>query len=243
MEEIATVAAYEGRKDLGNTQPGDGRRFKGRGPIQITGRANYLKAGDALQLDLLAHPDLLADPKNGVRAAAWWWTAHRLSQTADSLTLTGDARDLAQFDKLTKTINGGYNGRVDRHRRYLDCINATSDEDFATPTAALPGDGTIAGSDGTNPGSGGTKGLSSGTKSPSDETPPDLITKLAADPKRRSMVTKLGMRLGTPAATLLMALQAGNKFAWLAVTIIAIGLGVLVFFERRAIARFLQENL
>lgn len=47
--EFASGAAYEGRKDLGNTQPGDGKRFKGRGPIQLTGRANYKKAGDAVR--------------------------------------------------------------------------------------------------------------------------------------------------------------------------------------------------
>jgi putative chitinase len=60
FEEIASGAAYEGRRDLGNTQPGDGRRFKGRGPIQLTGRANYQRAGQALGLNLVAtQPKLL----------------------------------------------------------------------------------------------------------------------------------------------------------------------------------------
>jgi len=58
MEEIASGAAYEGRRDLGNTQPGDGKRYKGRGPIQLTGRANYAKVGAALSLPLLEHPEL-----------------------------------------------------------------------------------------------------------------------------------------------------------------------------------------
>src|SRR5882762_2402858 len=58
MEEIASGAAYEGRKDLGNTQPGDGTRYKGRGPIQLTGRANYKKFSDLLGLDLINNPTI-----------------------------------------------------------------------------------------------------------------------------------------------------------------------------------------
>ena len=62
MEEIASGAAYEGRADLGNTQPGDGRRYKGRGPIQTTGRANYRRDGRTLGIDLENNPHLLSIP-------------------------------------------------------------------------------------------------------------------------------------------------------------------------------------
>jgi putative chitinase len=72
-EELASGAAYEGRKDLGNTQPGDGKRFKGRGPIQLTGRANYKKAGDALGMNLVANPTIVATTDVGFKTTLWFW--------------------------------------------------------------------------------------------------------------------------------------------------------------------------
>jgi len=104
FEEIASGAAYEGRKDLGNTQPGDGKRFKGRGPIQLTGRANYRAAGKALGLDLENNPTLAATPEVGFRTAAWFWTTRDLNKYADA----------GQFDTITRRINGGLNGKKSR---------------------------------------------------------------------------------------------------------------------------------
>lgn len=75
-EEIASGALYEGRKDLGNTRPGDGRRFKGRTFIQITGRANYGAVSKALGHDFVRHPADLALPVYAAKGAAWWWSAH-----------------------------------------------------------------------------------------------------------------------------------------------------------------------
>jgi predicted chitinase len=103
-EEIASGRAYEGRSDLGNTQPGDGERFKGRGYIQLTGRANYAAAGKALGLDLVNNPGLAARPENAARVAAWYWNSRGLNALADR----GD------FDGITRRINGGYNGKADR---------------------------------------------------------------------------------------------------------------------------------
>lgn len=108
MEELASGSAYEGRKDLGNTQPGDGVRFKGRGPIQLTGRNNYRLAGKALGLDLEGHPEQAALPSVGFRTTCWFWKTHKLNELAD----------LAKFDEITHVINGGQNGADDRRKRY-----------------------------------------------------------------------------------------------------------------------------
>ena len=108
VKEIASGAAYEGRKDLGNTEEGDGMRFKGRGLIQITGRANYTQCGAALGLDLLAEPDLLEQTGNACRSAAWFWQTRGLNELADD----------GEFKLITKRINGGYNGLEDRRAYY-----------------------------------------------------------------------------------------------------------------------------
>jgi putative chitinase len=99
---------YEGRADLGNTQPGDGSKYRGRGFIQITGRANYAAAGKALHLDLIDHPEILEDPEMVAVSAAWWWKSHGLNELAD----TGD------FHRITRVINGGTNGLADRLARW-----------------------------------------------------------------------------------------------------------------------------
>jgi predicted chitinase/LysM repeat protein len=113
MEEIASGSAYEGRRDLGNTQPGDGVRFKGRGPIQLTGRSNYRAAGKALGIDLENNPKRAADPDVGFRTAAWYWNSRNLNQYADS----------GNFRELTRRINGGYNGLADRQKYYQRALN------------------------------------------------------------------------------------------------------------------------
>lgn len=102
--EIASGEAYEGRKGLGNTQPGDGVRFKGRGLIQITGRANYTACMLALDIDCVEHPELLESPINACRSAAWFWASHGLNELADS------ENQIA----VTRRINGGTNGLADR---------------------------------------------------------------------------------------------------------------------------------
>ena len=108
VKEIASGKAYEGRKDLGNTKAGDGVKFKGRGLIQITGRNNYKQCGTDLKLDLLTHPELLETTDNACLSAAWFWNLHHLNPLADQQLLSS----------ITKIINGGQNGQLDRQLLY-----------------------------------------------------------------------------------------------------------------------------
>jgi putative chitinase len=108
VREIASGEAYEGRRDLGNTAKGDGVKYRGRGLIQITGKSNYRSCGEALRVDFINYPELLETPEYAVESACWFWGWKGLNAPADA----GD------FLKITKTINGGYNGLTDRQEIY-----------------------------------------------------------------------------------------------------------------------------
>jgi predicted chitinase len=96
---------------LGNTEAGDGRLFKGRGPIQLTGRANYRRFGDLLTVNLLADPPRAAKPDVAFRIAGLFWSRNGLNELAD--LATEDA-----FKEITRRINGGTNGLADRQKFY-----------------------------------------------------------------------------------------------------------------------------
>lgn len=105
FEELASGDEYEGWcSSLGNCQPGDGPRYKGRGPIQLTGRANYRRVGDALGVDLEDNPELAATPEVGFRVAGYYWQTHGLNELADQ----------GNFLEITHRINGGDNGEASR---------------------------------------------------------------------------------------------------------------------------------
>lgn len=121
-EEIASGAAYEGRADLGNTQPGDGVRFKGRSWIQITGRSNYTRLSQwAASKGLVPNASFFVDNPAALAAdeyaglgAAWYWTVAR--PTINSLSDQGD------IVAVTQLINGGQNGIADRRTRYQQAL-------------------------------------------------------------------------------------------------------------------------
>lgn len=130
-EELASGDAYEGRKNLGNTQPGDGRRFKGRGLIQITGRANYKSIGASLGVDFEKTPSLLGGKnihacttdqlKYAALSAGWYWNSRKLNDLADKIDVNkpvDEGTNLETFKEITRKINGGFNGLPDRLNRY-----------------------------------------------------------------------------------------------------------------------------
>ena len=108
MEEIwgptAAQRGYEGRADLGNVVPGDGYRFKGRGPIQLTGRANYRRYGQRIGIALEEHPEIAAIPSIGLWTALEYWRDRDLNALADR----------NDVEAITRKVNGGLNGFSDR---------------------------------------------------------------------------------------------------------------------------------
>jgi putative chitinase len=111
-EELASGEAYEGRANLGNTEPGDGPRYRGHGLIQTTGRFNHRATTNGLRAygcpDFEAEPDKLSEPRWAALSAGWYWQSHGCNALADE----GD------FERITRVINGGMNGYEDRKRRW-----------------------------------------------------------------------------------------------------------------------------
>jgi putative chitinase len=114
-EEYADGSEYEGRTDIGNTQPGDGPRYKGRGAIQVTGRDNYTQMSKDLGVDFVNHPELAADPQYAFKSAEWYWATHGGNAVAD----TGD------IVKITEMVNGGHHAldvRTNYYNRGLQVL-------------------------------------------------------------------------------------------------------------------------
>jgi putative chitinase len=109
--EFASGTAYEGRKDLGNTQPGDGVKFKGRGFIQLTGRSNYDKFSKFVNEDCVANPSLVAT-KYPMMSAAYFFDKNNLWKTCDAGSTDEDVV------KVTRRVNGGKNGLEDRLEKF-----------------------------------------------------------------------------------------------------------------------------
>jgi putative chitinase len=118
--QVEAQARYEGREDLGNTQPGDGFKYRGHGLLQVTGRANHAAARDRLRVkfgsivpDFEEQPHRLAEPQWAALSAGDYWVRHGLNELADD----------SNFMRITRKINGGTNGYADRLARYETAMN------------------------------------------------------------------------------------------------------------------------
>ncbi|TRU28921.1 MAG: hypothetical protein EWV92_08520 [Microcystis aeruginosa Ma_MB_S_20031200_S102] len=109
MEEIASGSAYEGRRDLGNTSPGDGRKYKGAGVIQLTGRHNYQKFADFIKDQNVMQGHSYVAQVYPFTSAGFWWKNNNMNALCDR---GGTVKE------VTKRVNGGYNGLSDRQRYY-----------------------------------------------------------------------------------------------------------------------------
>jgi hypothetical protein len=99
IPEYASGEAYEGRADLGNTQPGDGKRYKGRGFIQLTGRANYRAYGRLMDVDLEKTPRLALEPEIAAQVFALYWKWKKVAAACDA----------ADWKRVRRLVNGGLN--------------------------------------------------------------------------------------------------------------------------------------
>ena len=127
LEEFASGSAYEGRKDLGNVQKGDGVRYKGRGIFQLTGRANYRDMSKKLGVDLENNPELAESPEISVLTALEYWKSRGLNRFAD-------ADDVST---ITRRINGGFNGFEER-KKYLSRAKSVFPKNFSITPAPKP---------------------------------------------------------------------------------------------------------
>jgi putative chitinase len=107
---------YEGRRDLGNTQPGDGFKYRGRGYIQLTGRANYEQFAKFSGIDVVNNPDLVATPSVGAEASLWYWKTR----------VKPNVTDFSDVKHVTRLVNGGLNGLSDREQRFASLMEQPS---------------------------------------------------------------------------------------------------------------------
>lgn len=229
MEEIASGAAYEGRSDLGNTKPGDGKRYKGRGPIQLTGRSNYRHFGRILELDLEGDPKLAAVPEHGFRIAALFWKIKGLNELADKLDLSGGPVDYQVFRQITRKINGGFNGLDDRWKYFKSAIKALhSDEEETESSSPQPAE---------------VPEEPAAPAEPPTATSAQSEDDLFGAAVNSGTVKKAGLKLwprivkhSGAGLTWLYAFYEANKFGFVIVLLVILGgLGWLVYHNRKAI--------
>ncbi len=139
VREIANGRAYEGRRDLGNDQPGDGPRYRGRGLIQCTGRANYRAMAQWLSWAQCpafeALPEALEEPRWAALSAAAWWDAHKLNDLADRGEYVAIGREINRGNRNSEKPA---NGEADRLARWEKAKAALQSAPVETTQAVPP---------------------------------------------------------------------------------------------------------
>jgi len=225
--ELIANRVYANRMGNGDEASGDGWRYRGRGPIGLTGRENYQVYGDELGIDLVSNPDLAAQPEHGFRIAARFWKRTNCDDVARGLTCNKDA-DRGKLTIICKRINGGLNGledRIelfDRAARVLGPAVSTMPGTAvpAVPPAPAPTTSTIA----TNGEASGDPNLPA--KSDTSESNTDLLSTALNSSNAKTAATSLWSRVGKHA---LFSLGAVVTFIETHKTAALIILGVLLW--------------
>jgi len=246
MEEIASGAAYEGRADLGNIHPGDGKRYKGRGPIQLTGRANYRVFGRELGLDLENQPQLASKPEHAFRIAALFWKRKGLNELADQLSMKGDQTERGILIRITKRINGGVNGLTERLNYFRIAKQVLhNDDDQPSPQAPIA-----------PPTQRPAESVSEQESAANSQADPaivsaepgqDLLGAAVSSDKAKTVGLKLWPRIvkhSSAGLTWVYAFYEANKFGFIVVALVLLaGLLWLVYHNRQKLAPHILKLL
>jgi len=218
-EEYASGADYEGRRDLGNTQKGDGRRFKGRGLIQTTGRDNYTKLRDELCkemcLDFVADPGLLSIVEVAVESACVYWKVRKLNDYADK----------KEIKQLNGIVNRGSPNKVPLHW-------AKRNELYSKCIRYIPTDFTFKQQENQNPEF--TEGVRPIEITPEMESKFSSATATLQNPSIKTIGIKVATRVGTPLGAA-WATTTGRLLLILTVSLLLAGLGYLGYLYRTRI--------
>lgn len=114
-------------RELGNTQPGDGYKYRGRGYIQLTGKDNYQKFAQFSGIDVVNNPDLVATPAVGAEAALWYWKTR----------VKPKVKDFSNVKQVTQLVNGGQNGIVDREQKFAALMASSSGQSTSSSLASI----------------------------------------------------------------------------------------------------------
>jgi putative chitinase len=251
-----TQEHYEFRHDLGNTQPGDGHRYMGRGYIETTGRKNYSDISRELGVDFVAQPELLEQPKYAALSAAFFWKSHGCEGLAACLTGRRDASEQKTLQAICHRVNGGYNGLSERVAFYWRCLAVLNQHPSAVLAASHLKQAIAANPVIPTPETHTPEQIAAETQSPTPEvaaaevreqagatsfidiaeaTPPSVVKATA-----RPVLSTASSKAAAGGAWFLASVKVGEYATWAALALVAAAVAYLVVAYRRDIRRVLN---